>query len=541
MADSETIPSLVRDASRLFSQSVAIETEAGETLSYRELAARVEVAARAFMAHGVQQGDRIAIWAPNVHEWVVAALGIHAAGGVLVPINTRYKAREAGYVLRNSEARFLCTVSGFLGTDYLELLQQEYGRAGDGRPVLGLRQLRGVIQLRGQHEDALSWETFLASADLVKAEEGRARADAVKPEDLSDLLYTSGTTGAPKGVMSTHGQNLRAFRAWADVVGLRGDDRYLLVNPFFHAFGYKAGILACLMSGCTALPHSVFDAGQVLERVERDGVTMLPGPPALYQGLLADKSRGARDLSSLRLAVTGAAVIPVSLIHQMKSELGFDVVITGYGLTECCGVVTMCRKDDAAETVAHTSGRAIPGVEVAVVDEQGVALPPGKPGEVRVRGYNVMTGYFNAPDKTAEVMDGGWFRTGDIGVLDAAGNLRITDRLKDMYIMGGFNCYPAEIEQLMAKNPIVAEVAVVGVPDERMGEVGKAFVVPEAGVAANADELVAWCREQMANFKVPRYVTLVDSLPRNALGKVTKHVLRDSSTAVAAQLGSPDS
>jgi acyl-CoA synthetase (AMP-forming)/AMP-acid ligase II len=252
---------------------------------------------------------------------------------------------------------------------------------------------------------------------------------------------------------------------------------------------------------------------------------VLPGPPTLYQSILDHPRRAEHDLSSLRLAVTGAAVVPVELILRMRSELTFSTVLTAYGLTESTGTVTMCRRGDAPETIAETSGRAIPGLEVRVVDDAGVECRRGEPGEIVVRGYTVVRGYFEDPEATAEAIDAqGWLHTGDIGVMDEAGNVRITDRKKDMFIVGGFNAYPAEIEGALLRHPSVSQVAVVGVPDERMGEVGCAFVVPRPGVASTglAGELVAWARDQMANYKVPRRVEVVEALPTNASGKVLK-------------------
>ncbi len=328
--------------------------------------------------------------------------------------------------------------------------------------------------------------------------------------------------------MTTHGQNLRIFRAWADIVDLHEGDRYLIVNPFFHGFGYKAGWLAAIMCGATILPQQTFDVAAVLERIGRDRVTVLPGPPTLYQMILNHPDRGRYDLSSLRLAVTGAAAIPVELIYRMRRELTFKTIITGYGLTESTGVATMCRYDDDPETIATTSGRAIPDVEVRCVDQSGVEVPRGQSGEVVIRGYNVMKGYFDDPAATAEAIDAdGWLHTGDVGVMDERGYLRITDRIKDMFITGGFNCYPAEIENIMLTNPAIAQVAVIGVPDERLGEVGMAFVVPASGQRPAPESIIAWCREHMANYKVPRFVGIVDALPMTASGKVTKFVLRE--------------
>jgi acyl-CoA synthetase (AMP-forming)/AMP-acid ligase II len=327
--------------------------------------------------------------------------------------------------------------------------------------------------------------------------------------------------------MTTHGQNLRVFDAWSRGAGIREGDRYLIVNPFFHTFGYKAGWLACLQVGATAIPHAVFDASAVLERIGKERISVLPGPPTLYQSLLAHPERGRFDLSSLRLAVTGAAAIPVELVRRMRSELGFETVITAYGLTETSGTVTMCLPTDDAETIATTSGRALAGVEVKCADARGEEVPRGTAGEILVRGFNVMRGYFDDPAETAKTVDAqGWLHTGDVGVMDERGYLRITDRIKDMFIVGGFNCYPAEIENLMYRHDGIAQVAVVGVPDERMGEVGVAFVVPAPGASLAPDEVIRWCREHMANYKVPRRVELVDALPTNPSGKVLKYQLR---------------
>jgi acyl-CoA synthetase (AMP-forming)/AMP-acid ligase II len=517
-----TIPRLVEAAARRFAGRNAVE-DGDSVLRFEELAAAALRATRAFLAAGLLRGDRVAIWAPNGWEWIVAAIGLQSAGGVLVPLNTRWKGPEAGWVIGKSRARIVCTVGEFLGTSYVEALAAE-----------ALPGVHEIVVLRGESDGARSWSEFLERGDAVSESEARARARAVSPDDLSDMMFTSGTTGRPKGVMTTHAQNLRVFEVWSEVVGLREGDRYLIVNPFFHSFGYKAGWLASILRGATILPHAVFDVPSVLERVGRERVSVLPGAPTLYQSILAFPERERYDLSSLRLAVTGAAAIPVELIHRMRDELGFETVLTAYGLTEACGTVSMCRPDDAAETIATTSGRAIPDVEVRCVDRDGKPVPAGEPGELVVRGYNVMKGYFEDPDATAETVDReGWLHTGDIAVMDERGYLRITDRIKDMFIVGGFNCYPAEIESQMFEHPEIAQVAVIGVPDERQGEVGMAFVVATPGSAPTGESITAWCRQHLANYKVPRRIEIVDALPMNASGKVTKFVLRERAAALA--------
>ena len=304
-----TIPELLRFAAQEYADGEAIND--GDTVfSFEELGQKVKQTTRAMMAAGVESGDRVAIWAPNVWEWVVAALGIHCAGGVLVPINTRFKGVEALYVLQKSRARLLLTVEGFLGNDYVRMLRESAGGVGDASPVADLPNLEQVVILRGEipaHTSA--WADFNRRGDSVSFEDAVARTDSVGPEDLSDILFTSGTTGEPKGVMTTHAQNLRAFHAWSEVVGLREGDRYLIVNPFFHAFGYKAGWLSCVMRGATIFPHPVFDVPAVMQRVSEEKITVLPGPPALFQTILAHPSLAECDMSHLRLCVTGGAVI----------------------------------------------------------------------------------------------------------------------------------------------------------------------------------------------------------------------------------------
>jgi acyl-CoA synthetase (AMP-forming)/AMP-acid ligase II len=511
---------------------VAVQAD-GVSLTFAELAARAGDAARAFLALGIANGDRVAIWAPNGATWIVAALGLQSAGAVLVPLNTRFKGGEAHDILHRSRARVLLTVSGFLGIDYvaaLRALPADTSRASPSGdvPVAALPHLEHVVLLDEHAIDGcMTWTSFVARGASVLAAAAADRAAAVRPEHRCDILFTSGTTGSPKGVETLHRQALRAQRSWIAMVGLRTGDRYLIVNPFFHAFGYRAGWLSCVLAGATILPEAVFDAARVVARVAREQVTVLPGPPTLYQSLLALPAHEREALGSLRLAVTGAASVPVELVHRMRSELGFTTVVTGYGLTECTGVATMCRSDDDPETIASTCGRAIADVEVRVAGADGAELARGTAGEVLIRGYNVMRGYFEDPEATGRAIDAdGWLHTGDVGVMDERGYLRITDRTKDLFIVGGFNVSPAEVERALLRHPRIVQAAVIGVPDERLGEVGMAFVVPSAGAAVTEADVIAWCRAELANFKVPRHVALVAELPLNASGKVLKPVLR---------------
>lgn len=528
--DTLTTPALIARGAARYGARIAIETEQGN-LSYAQLdAARIE-AARALMSCGIAPGNRVAIWAPNVAAWIVAALAIHSVGAALVPINTRMKGMEAGAILEDSGARLLFCCGTFLGDSYPAMLAAHRPAALERIVVFD-----GTPSTPDAGRDE-SWEAFLLRAAGTTFEAFRAREAGVRPDTLMDIMFTSGTTGRPKGVMTTHGQNLRAIHDWGSIATVREGDRYLIVNPFFHTFGYKAGWLAALACGATVLPHLVFNPEQVLERVVNERVSILPGPPTLYHALLNTPDLATRDLSSLRVAVTGAAAIAPSLVERMRAELGFETVLTGYGLTESCGFAALCRSGDDTQTVAQTSGRAMPGVEIRIAGPEGEALTAGQTGEVLIRGYNVMQGYFRQAHDTSVTLDTvdseGWLHTGDLGSLDERGYLRITDRIKDMFIVGGFNCYPAEIERLFSAHPAVAQVALIGIPDERLGEVGHAYVVLRAGCELSAASLSDWARQNMANYKVPRHISFVDQLPVSAAGKVLKYRLRAAAAAAS--------
>jgi acyl-CoA synthetase (AMP-forming)/AMP-acid ligase II len=511
-----TLPQVVADAADTYGQRLAI-TDGDVQMTYAELNAACIQSGRAFIAAGLEQGDRIAIWAPNIYQWIIAAIGAQSVGGVLVPLNTRLKGAEAAYILQSGGARLLFTVGDFLGVCYPDQLR--------GQELPALEQ---IVMLSGEAEGASTWADFLAAGDAIAPEQVAQRAAALTPDDTLDILFTSGTTGKPKGVVTSHGQNIRTFENWSATVGLRSDDNYLIINPFFHSFGYKAGWLSAIIRGAHMLPVQSFDLDEVLERIHREKVSMIPGPPTIYQSLLAHPRRADYDLSSLRLAVTGAAPVPVELVRQMREELGFEVVVTAYGLTETCGVVSICRADDSPERISHTSGRAMDGVEMKCVDLEGNTVPAGGEGEIWCRGFNVMRGYLDNPEETARtITDDGWLKTGDVGVMDQDGYVRITDRIKDMFIVGGFNCYPAEIENSLCSLPGVARAAVIGVPDERMGEVARAYIVASADAELDEAVVIQWCRDNMANYKVPRSVRFLDEFPMNAGGKVLKNDLRE--------------
>jgi HIP---CoA ligase len=513
-----TLPQLIEDAGRRFAHVEAL-VEDDTRWTFADLNERVHSAARALIASNIAEGDRVALWAPNLSEWVVAALATYSVGAVLVPVNTRFKGAEAAFVLRKSGVRLLFTATGFLDNDYVGMVRAE--------PDLDM--VEEIVVLRGDAPaGTVSMREFLDRGHVVDESTRAARLAAVSTDDECHILFTSGTTGEPKGVSLRHGQICNAYWTFCGETGLQQGDRYLIVLPFFHSFGLHSGILACLMVGATIVPELVFDARDVVRRIRTERITAFPGPPTIFQSILADPDLDPADLESLRLTVVSASAIPVELIEQIHDRLGVECVITGYGLTEASGIVAMCNRFDPPEVVANTAGRPLPGVELRIVDDDGRVLPHGAEGEILVRGPNIMSGYVNEPARTAETIDAdGWLHTGDVGKFRSDGNLVITDRKKEMFIVGGFNVAPAEVERAMAMHDSIAQVAVIGVPDERLGEIGFAFVVPRAGARLDEAALVSWCRERMANFKVPRHVEVVDAFPLNATGKVLKYRLRE--------------
>jgi len=478
----QTIPEMVLSVGDRFGESEAV-VDGSLRLTFTELVDRVRCAAGAFAEFGIDRGDRVAIWAPNSAEWMIAAFGLLTAGGIVVPVNTRFKVEEAADVITRSGAKAVLVQKDFLGDKGLDYA------APAGVPEIDLKS------------------GFLESGSPFER-------DGIDGDDVADIIFTSGTTGRPKGVMTSHRQNLRLYEEWTDLADLREGDRYLIVNPFFHTFGYKAGCLASMIRGATVFPMPVLDMVELVNIVERERITMLPGPPTLYHSLLEVEQKDR--LATLRAAVTGSADIPVELIRRVHDELPFHTIMTGYGLTEA-GTVTASRRGDSFEDIATTVGIACAEQELRIADD----------GELLVRGYNVMRGYLDDPAATAETIDAdGWLHTGDLATIDENGRVRIVGRKKDMFIVGGFNAYPAEIEGFLLEHPAVAQAAVIGVTDERMGQVGKAFVVSKGGAAVSEPDLIAWCKHRMAGYKVPRFIVFLDALPLNATGKVMKDQLR---------------
>ena len=542
-AELATVPACLRAAAADAPDALAV-VDGDTRLTYAQLADEASVFARALIAAGIGPGDAVALYASNSARWIIAALGTLSVGAVLVPVNTRYRGAEAFYVLEKARAAALVVENGFLGHDYLAMLYDVGSRAATigvprvpGPALPGLPLLRVVVDLGpgvgrprpGLPGPVLPWAAFLDAGGFPDRGEAtdpaEAQARAVAPEALCDIIFTSGTSGRPKGVMTSHRAAVRNAAAWADGMGMVAGDRYLIVNPFFHTFGYRAGILACLTARATMYPLAVFDVEAALAIAQAEKITVLPGPPTLFHSILAHPAHRDFDLS-IRLVATGAASVPRELMERIGDELHVAFVASPYGLTEVAGTATMPPPGAPADKVLTTVGTAIPGTEIAIAGRDGQHLPPATDGEILIRGYHVMLGYFDDPEATGEAIDSdGWLHTGDVGHLDVDGYLTVTGRLKEVFQVGGFNVYPVEVEQLLATHPLIAEAAVIGVPDERLGEVGHAFVVPRPGCAPDPQEVIAFARERIANFKVPRAVVITAELPRTPLGKVRKFML----------------
>jgi fatty-acyl-CoA synthase len=500
-------------------------------VTYRELQRRADAFARGLLALGLGRGDHVVLWMPNCVEWNVANLGIAKIGAVTVTCNSRYRAFEVEYVLRQSDAKALIMVDRFAVAriDYLAILDElcpEARRAG-GLPGARFPALRHVVVLG---EEVPAGVVGFAAVERAGAGNGPdLGAIAIRPDDPVEMLYTSGTTGEPKGCLLSHGNMYYKCRVYTDLHHWTEADRYLVPVPYFHIFGSMGGIAANCLVGSTQVLMDVFDAGEAMRLIEAEGVTIFSGVPTMFITVLGHPAFGTHDLSSLRTGSIGAAPVPVEIMKKIldrETGLGMEALVV-YGLTEATGGTHWTRAGDPLEKRVATVGLRTPEIEDRIVDPvTGRTLPPGEEGEVCIKGPTLMLGYYQKPEATAEKVRDGWLHTGDMGIQDADGYLRITGRVTDMIIVGGFNTYPAEIENFYLRHPGILDVSIVGVPDPILGEVVMAFVIPKAGAALSAEEVIAFARDKIANFKVPRYVEIVDQFPLTGSGKVQKFKLK---------------
>lgn len=515
-----TLPEVIAHAGRTYGDKPFSIDEDGRATSFVEFERRVIRCGNDLLAAGIEPGDRVAVLAPNSTAWAVAASAVMAVGAIMVPVNTRFKGPEIRYVLEKCGAAGLFTVGEFLGTDYRAMIVAACGGPGRNRPTVDLPGLKLIRQI---DDPDFAPPQFTAAEMKLYSK----TAAEVTPQTTADILFTSGTTGMPKGAMHGHGQALWMSLYWSWCNDLRSTDRTAIVNPFFHSFGYRSGWVSALVTGMTMFPLTRFDPGAMLELIERERITQLSGAPAVFFSLMEHEDFARRDISSLRTGHTGGAKTPPDIIRAGYEKLGFDIFLTSYGLTESTAMVSSNRAGDPLEAIIETVGKPMPGVDVRFVDPEGLDVPQGERGELLVRGPNVMQGYWQDPEQTEKTISaGGWLHTGDVAAIDENGRLRILDRLKDVVIVGGFNAYSVEIEIMLSEHPTIAEVAIIGVPDARMGEVTGACVLLKPGAELTQDELTGWARERMANFKVPRHLYVMEDFPRTPLGKVQKFELR---------------
>ncbi|MER8027123.1 AMP-binding protein [Glutamicibacter protophormiae] len=540
----QTIPALVAYAAEHFTDREAL-VDGPVRLSFAELAEQVRRTSAALIASGVKHGDKVAIWAPNTARWVIAALAATSVGAAMVPLNSRYRGIEAHQILSRAEARVLFVAEGFLDTSYTRLLVEgaaQLGYTDEAHVVPGLPKLKTLVSLPAGESGApvdtavlplSGWDDFLAAglgADPTLVAE---RAAQVTAQDIADVIFTSGTTGRSKGVISAHRQSLGVSYAWADHAQITEEDRYLVVSPFSHTFGYKVGILVCLATGAAIYPMATFDLDETVRLLREEKISVIPGAPTIHQSILDHPNFPAAEETNWRLAVLGSAMVPDRLLERLRTEARVQQLTTAYGLSEAV-VVTMCRPGDSAHTVTSTAGRPTAGFEVRVVDTAGRNVPAGTAGEVLVRGENVMLGYLDDPEATAKAIDAdGWLHTGDMGKLNEDGYLSIVDRIKDMFTVGGFNVYPAEVENTIGSLDGVSACAVLPQPDDRMGEVAHAVVEVLPGSQLTEQDVITHCRKWLANYKVPRSVEITAQLPRNAAGKILKRSIRPLAPASA--------
>jgi len=526
---------LTRLADALPDREALVYSHLGLRFTFKTLEAEARRIARGLLTHGVARGDRVAVWATNVPEWIVLQFALAKMGAILVTVNTALRAQEVHYLLRQSESSTLVTIRGFRDVDYLNELRMVGAiGGGDAARATALPALRRVIFVGDACPDDL---ISYATVRNVGASEPDTTLDAceaaVRPDDVINMQYTSGTTGFPKGVMLSS-RNIVNNGYWLGAgLGFTANDRLCLCVPLFHCFGCVIGVLGAYTHGACLCAVESFDARKVLETIERERCTALYGVPTMFLAELEDPEFDRFDLSSLRTGIMAGALCPEPLMRKVIDRMHLPEMTIAYGLTETSPGLTQTPRDATLEERTQTVGRVLPEIEVRIVDpETGEDVPSGERGELWARGYVVMQGYYNMPEQTAAaITSDGWLRSGDQASIDEHGNVRITGRIKDLIIRGGENVAPKEIEDMLRQHPAVADVSVYGISSEFFGEEVAAAIRPAPGAAIDAADVMQFCQQRLARFKVPRFVRIVDSFPMTASGKIQKFKLREAHEA----------
>lgn len=503
-----------------------------QVLFYNVLRQRATALARGLIAAGLKTGERVAVWMPNCPEWIIVECAVAKVGGILVPMSTHFGRSEVEFILRQSGSRFLFTVGEFLGRDYLATLQEvapelaqpnEGGLRSAACPDLRMVIVHGAAPPPG----AVTWERLAASGEGAE-QAVSLRQQALQGDDLAYIQYTSGSTGAPKGCLYRHRQIIQNAEALGIGWRLSARDRALAIAPFFHVLGHLVAPIMCMRFGCSMVIMDRFDPGEVCDLIAKYACTTMSAPPALFEMILRHPQFTTENCASLRAGMMGGAPPPAGLAEEIVERMGLEGIMNGYGSSESCGGITLTPLDSPAEVVTATVGPPLPGVKLKIVDiNDGSTLPPAQVGEIYMQSSMNMDRYFNNPEETERVIDAdGWLHLGDLGALDAKGNLRVTGRLKDMYISAGNNVYPIEVEAFLLSHPEIAAAQVVGVPDDRLGETGMAYLIVRGDKRLEVDDLVEFASGKIAKYKLPKHVRVVNDYPMTGSGKVSKTELR---------------
>ncbi|MBA4600738.1 AMP-binding protein [Thermoactinomyces mirandus] len=516
-------------------KEAVIYPEKGIRWTFGKFQEEVCQAAKGLIRLGIRKGDHLSIWASNQPEWLIMQFATGKMGAVFVTVNTSYRTHDLEFVLKQSDTETLVLEEEVKGVSFVEMLYEvcpELKQCQPGKLVSEkFPKLKNVILLSDhRYRGMYCWKDLIEMGKEVSDEELKASQASLHPHDVINMQYTSGTTGFPKGVMLSHHNIINNARNIAECMKLTEKDRLCIPVPFFHCFGSILGTLACFSVGASIVPLEVFDAGKVLDLVEQEKCTGLHGVPTMFISELNHPSFRGKKFPHLRTGIMAGSNCPAEIMRQVTEDMGIRELTIAYGQTESSPVITQTRTDDSFEIRINTVGRPHPHVEVKIVDPAtGKALPDGEQGELCTRGYHVMKGYYKMPDATREVIDEeGWLHTGDLAVRNEDGTYKITGRLKDMIIRGGENIYPREIEEFLYKHPKILDSQIVGVPDEKYGEIAVAFVRKKAGVECGKEEIVQFCKGKIANYKIPSQVIFVEEYPVTANGKIQKYKLREA-------------
>ncbi|ABD26133.1 AMP-dependent synthetase and ligase [Novosphingobium aromaticivorans DSM 12444] len=526
----KTIGQALRDAAALWGDELALVSRHQQIRwTWAQLDAEVDRIATGLLDRGVAKGDRVGIWAPNCAEWTVLQFATARIGAILVTINPAYRTSEVEYALNKVGCTFLVTAARFKTSDYVAMLRE-----------LGPDKLPGVSCMvvlgADRHDGFEPWEALRAEPDAARLAAAEA---ALNQNDAINIQFTSGTTGFPKGATLTHRNILNNGHFTARTIKLTQRDRICIPVPLYHCFGMVLGNLAALASGAAMVyPGEAYDPQLALAAVAEEGCTALYGVPTMFITILAQPDLDRYDVSTLRTGIMAGSPCPVSTMRQVMDRLNMTEVTIGYGMTETSPLTTQTATDDPLEERVGTVGRVHPHAEAKIVGLDGETLPIGQQGEYCSRGYAVMLGYWDDPEKTAEAIDGeGWMHSGDLATMDEHGYVRITGRIKDMIIRGGENIYPREIEEFLLTHPAVQDAQVFGVSDEKFGEEVCAWVIARSGHALSHDDILAHCKGRIAHYKVPRHVRVVEAFAMTVTGKAQKFEMRKMMEAELTRTG----